>query len=241
MTQHKERKISFREYSSNMKSMKSDLGEALPEGKWTKAAVEKKYTDLVEKFKEYCPEPRCRNISVFYHVTTEDVKKEIVQAKRLKKSVAHPLPGKPISPIDEMKIEGVYFTLNLDKDSDTLPKTSPYGTERVRIPIGNFSGYELFFNSYHHNFVWGNLVYYVILVLVKPSHSDYDKIAKVLKKLDSSKNNILLLDSPYRYYDYYKLDKGNSFNAYVEVFVVDDVPVGDDAKWDTVKDTGRPQ
>ena len=217
----------------------ADLKEALPEGKWTKDAVEKKYTDLVQKFQEYCPEPRCRNINVFYHVTTKAVKQEIVQTKRLRKSVAHPLPGKPKSPIDEMKIQGVYFTLNLDKDSNTLPKTSPYGTERVRIPIGNFSGYELFFNSYHHNFVFGNLVYYVLLVLVKSDHSDYDKIAKVLKKLDPSNNDILLFKSPYRYYDRYKLKDGKSFNAYFEVFVVGDVPVGDNAKWDTVKDTGK--
>ena len=217
------------------------LEEALPDGKWTKDAVEKKYTELVKKFKEYCPVPRCRNITVFYHVTTVAVKKEIVQGKRLKAAVAHPLPRKPISPIDEMKIKGVYFTLNLDKDSNKLPTTSPYGTERVSIPISNFSGYELFFNSYHHNFVFGNLVYYVILVMVKPSHSDYDKIAKVLKKFNPSNNDILLLNSPYRYYDYYKLKDGKSFNAYFEVFVVGDVPVGSDAVWDTVKDTGRPQ
>ena len=240
MTQHKEKKLSFREYSSNMFSV-ADLKEALPEGKWTKDAVEKKYTDLVQKFQEYCPVPRCRNINVFYHVTTENVKKEIVQAKRLRKSVAHPLPGKPESPIDEMEIEGVYFTLNLDKDSDTLPKKSPYGTERVSIPIGNFSGYELFFNSYYHTIPWGNLVYYVFLVLVKSDHSDYGKISKVLKKLDPSSNDIFLFNSPYRYYDRYKLKDGKSFNAYFEVFVVGDVPVGDNAVWDKVEDTGRPQ
>ena len=207
----------------------------------TNDVVERKYSNLLEKFHKYCLEPRCRNIEVFYHVTTVAAKQQIVQDKRLKEAVAHPLQGKPESPIDEMKIQGVYFTLNLDKKNDKLPTTSPYGTERVSIPISNFSGYELFFNSYHHNFVFGTLIYYVILVMVKPSHSDYDIIAKVLKKLNPSNNDILLLNSPYRYYDYYKLKDGKSFNAYFEVFVVGGVPVGSDAVWDTVKDTGRPQ
>ena len=180
----------------------------------------------MKKFQEYCLEPRCRNNNVLYHVTTEDEKK-IVKAKKLRKSVAHPLPGKSESPIDEMKIQGVYFTLNLAKSSDKLPKTSPYGTERVSIPISNFSGYELFFNSYYHNALYRNLIYYVILVLVKPSHSDYDKISKVLKKLDPSSNDIFPFNSPYRYYDRYKLKDGKSFNAYFEDFVVGNVPVGD--------------
>ena len=208
-----------------------------------KKSIEKKHDALLNKLEEKCPVPRCRNITVFYHVTTVAGKKEIVQDKKLKAAVAHPLPGKPESPIDKMKIKGVYFTLNLDKDSNTLPTTSPYGTERVRIPISKFSRYELFFNSYHHTFKfkYGTLIYYVILVMVKPSHSDYDKIAKVLKKLDMTNNDILLLNSPYRYYDYYKKEGRKSFNVYFEVFVVGDVPVGTDAVWDKVKYTGRPQ
>ena len=210
------------------------LKEALPEVKWTKAEVEKKYTDLLQKFRECCPEPRCRDINFLYHVTTKDAKQEIVRDEKLRKSVAHPLPRKPESPIDEMKIQGVYFTLNLAKRMNILPKKSKHGTERVCIPISNFSGYDLFFNSYHYNRACDNFVYFVILVMVKPSHSDYDKISKVLKKLDPSSNDIFLFKSPYCYYHYYKKEDKTSFNAIVEVFVVGDVPVGDDAVWDTV-------
>lgn len=219
-----------------------DVKGALPEGKWTKEAVENKYSNLLQLLKTHCPSPRCRSITVFYHVTTDAAKQAIVQTGKLKAAVATPLKGKPKSPIDEMEIKGVYFTVNLDKNSDKLPPTSPYGTERVSIPINNFSEYELFFNSYHHNFVFGNVVVYIIVVLVKHSHRDYAKIAGVLKKLDETKNAILLpYNQPYYYYDYYKLEGGKSFNAYIEVFVVDDVPVGSDAVWDKVKDTGRQQ
>ena len=213
------------------------------EQKKFKKSIESTHDALLEKLKEKCPKPIQREIDKFYHVTKDaDSKKEIEKLKKLEANVA----SHSGSPIDKLEIEGVYFGLNL-KDED-LPTTSPFGTERVCIPISNFSEYELFFNHYKRgdqSHAGGNEKYYVSLVLVKPSHDKYDDIKKVFKKLDPKKNDFVYFDhdkESYKYTDYYKLNdlrdgkkRRRSFNVCYEIVVIGGVPLDEDATWDTVK------
>ena len=207
-----------------------------------KESIEKNHADLVKKLPEKCPKPIQQEIDEIYHVTDADGKKEIEKAKTLEASVA----SQSGSPIDEMELECVYFRLNLKKKK--LPTTSPFGTKRVCIPISDFSEYDLFFNHYKRgnpSRSGGHENYYVSLVLVKPSHNDYDDIKKVFKKLDPEENHFVYFDheeEDYYYTDYYKLNelqpgkkRRKAFNVYYEIAVVGDVPLDDDAVWDTVK------
>ena len=113
-----------------------------------------------------------------------------------------------------MEIQGVYFRLNLQRKNDNLPTTSLFGTERVCLPISYLSGYKLFFNHYNRGnpkTSGGHEIYYISLVLVKPSHDDYDGIKKVFKKLDPKKNDFVYFDHEqgiYCYYNYYLLYHG---------------------------------
>ena len=221
----------------------SDLKEALPTTttKHTKSTVQNKWDcwnrDVIPN---HSPNPKQRKITVLYHVTTTDAKTNIIEDKTLRACTAKPLGKLSPSPIDEMKIQGVYFTVNLDKKKDELPKESPYGTERVKIPLAHFREYDIFFNSFHHNMSHGNLIYYLILVLVKQSSASYKKINDILVKLNPGEVvNWNFESNTFEYTDYYKLDQGKSFNVYIEMFVVDDVPVPADATWDKVTPTRR--
>ena len=185
-----------------------------------------------------------RVIEVFYHVTDVTAKEKIQRQGKLVANVSHQPTSKTASPIDKLEIKGVHFRLNLHRNRDCLPIDSPFGTERVSIPISNLSEYELFFNHYNRcnpKTSGGHEVYYISLVLVKPSDDDYDDIKKVLKKLDPKENDFVYFDHKnrtYRYYDFYKLNelqpgkkRRRAFNVYYEIAVIGDVlfPV-----WDSV-------
>ena len=192
---------------------------------------------------ENCPSSH-RVIREFYHVTNATAKEKIQKQGKLVATVSHQPTNRTASPIDKLEIKGVHFRLNLHKNDDCLPTDSPFGTERVRIPISYFSEYELFFNHCNRcnpRTSGGHEVYFVSLVLVKPSDDDYDDIKKVLKKLDPKENDFVYFDhknGTYGYYDYYKLNelqpgdqRCRAFNVYYEIAVIDDVlfPV-----WDSV-------
>ena len=206
--------------------------------------VKEKHISLLQKLENH---PRCY-ISVFYHVTDATVKENIIKDGKLKASVSGQPTRRTASPIDKMKIGAVHFRLNLEKKNDKLPTTSPFGTERVCIPISNFSEYELFFNHYNRGNPTtngGNRIYYVSLVLVKCSHIKYYDIKKALKKLDPQNNDFVYFDHEkeiyyYRnYYTLYDLQHGErrrrSFYVYYEIAVIGDVPLDENAKWDKVK------
>ena len=200
--------------------------------------VETKHSTLLQKLGNHL---YLLDIEVFYHVTNDTAKENIQRDGRLKAEVSDQPTCRTASAIDKMEIGGVHFRLNLDKNTGNLPTTSPFGNKRICIPISYFSGYELFFN--HYNRQWntgGHEIYFVSLVLVKPSHDDYDDIKKVLKKLDPEDNAFVDFDhenETYRYYNYYKLNelqpgkkRRTCFNVHYEIVVLGDIllPVWDD-------------
>ena len=204
--------------------------------------VETKYATLESKLKNIFPEPI--PINVFYHVTNATAKENIKRDGILKASVSSQPNRRTASPIDKMKIAAVHFRLNLKNEK--LPTTSPFGTERVCIPISHFSEYELFFNHYNQGNPktnGGHEIYYVSLVLVKPSHERYNDIKKVLKREGNEFVYFKHDEETYYYNDYYNLSelqpgekRRKSFNVYYEIAVIDDILL---PAWDDVIHTRR--
>ena len=119
-----------------------------------------------------------------------------------------------------------------------LPKKSPFGTERIKIPITEFacSTIHLFYNWHHRTL---SNVNYVILVLVKESDPKYQYCKEHMIEMDMKSNSILRLDFCQQKFEYCHLIE---FSLWVEVFVVGDIPLaGIRHSWDNVIDAGRHQ
>ena len=183
--------------------------------------------------------PLYKPITYFYHVTkllpkvnitlTDELCGSVVKMTRLPSSQS-PIHG---------KLSSVFFGCNLDKRDDcSLPDTSPFGTERVKIPITKFasSKFHLFYNSHHKT---QDTVYYVILVLIKESDPKYGYCKDRMIELDMESNRILQLDFQRNKFEYCH---PIGFRLWLEVFVVGNIPLGDIShSWDNVTDTGRHQ
>ena len=173
------------------------------------------------------------SISYFYHITKPEYKEQIIREKILRKSRASLLHESIYSPANR-RLEGVFFGCN--KVKGMLPFKSPYGTQRLLIPIKKFGGkaYHLFFNSHHKV----GKINYIVLVLVNEDADDYQFCCEKLVELDIKKNSFLCLD----------FDK-NSFTCcqtqpiptWVELLVLEEVILEeqDGHLWDTVTDRGR--
>ena len=121
--------------------------------------------ELIQKHDyEYTP------ITHFYHVTRSYLKDTILQEHCLKRSKISLYRDSVNSPAHQ-KLKGVFFMCNL-RDGD-YPSMSPFGTERVKIPIGDFfmeGGFQLFFNSF--NFTQRENCY-AVLVMVRTNAPEY--------------------------------------------------------------------
>ena len=165
-------------------------------------------------------------------------KPSITSTNKLRGSVAnmtrHPSNQSPI----HGKLSGVFFGCNLGRMGYGLPDSSPFGTERIKIPITEFasSKIHLFYNSHHNT---QSTVYYVILVLVKESDPKYEYCKERMIELDLESNPILRLDFQRNKFEYCHPIE---FSLWVEIFVVGDIPLTDIThSWDKVTDTGRHQ
>ena len=174
-------------------------------------------------------------IQYFFHVTNMANRISIESNGGLKRSIANLRFGSEGSPIHG-RLEGVFFCCTLFNGG--LPTQSPYGTERICIPVEHFlSGNpRLFYNSYHVVHVPGNPVpvHYVVLVLVKENFNDPNFLfclnnLEVLSLTDNPFFMINPLENKFLCFSnqlcYHK------FKLYVEVFVVGDVPL---PFWDRV-------
>ena len=140
------------------------------------------------------------------------------------------------SPIHD-RLSGVFFSCNLSKKDSGLPRISPFGSERIKIPITRFahSKFHLFYNSHHKTYKHG--IYYVILVLVKESDPDYKFCKANMTELNMASNCLLRLDFRRRKFEYCE---PTEFTLWVEIFVLGDVSLtGTNHKWDNVIDIGR--
>lgn len=185
------------------------------------------------------------SIDYFYHATSKENKKNIERDGCLKKNMARPIRGSKNSPIEEL--EGVFFCGTLSDRK--LPKKSPYGTERVCIPVEFFlkNGNPcLFYNSYHVVYCWGVNIYYVILVLVDKNDPAFSFCNQNLVRLNRRTNPFLRLwvdhssaRERYRCMCFSNSNCNRKFKIYVEVFVVGDVKLPTSAVWHEVQCTGR--
>ena len=193
--------------------------------------VDKDRRELEEKLNQV--EHRYMPITHFYHVTTTHNKEKIISEAVLRGNIANLIHQSKRSPINKM-LEGVFFGCNLWDNGD-LPMISPYGTERVEIPVHNFlrGTPHLFYSSSHETRPGFT---YVILVLVNESDPEYQFCKCRLKELDMEDNSILKIDRLGELHAYYHSTERNKFSLIIEVFVVGDVPL---PRWNTVKDIGR--
>ena len=181
-------------------------------------------------------------IQYFFHVTAH--RNSIEKDGYLKRSIANLRFGSEGSPIDG-RLEGVFFCCTLFKED--LPTLSPYGTERICIPVEHFlSGNpRLFYNSYH--VVPGNPVnpvpvHYVVLVLVKESDFEFSFCKENLVELPIDNNSFLMIDRSGQRYMYGCFSNQtcyHKFRLYVEVFVVGKVELPESVFWDKVTYSGK--
>ena len=180
-------------------------------------------------------------IQYFFHVTNMANRISIESNGGLKRSIANLRFGSEGSPIDG-RLEGVFFCCTLFRGG--LPDRSPYGTERICIPVEYFlnGNPHLFYNSYHE--VPGNPVnpvpvHYVVLVLVKDDDPEFSFCEKNLEELPMNNNSFLIIDSLGKRYGCFSNQTCyQQFKLYVEVFVIGDVRL---PLWNQVIKTGRHQ
>ena len=173
-------------------------------------------------------------IQYFFHVTNMANRISIEGNGGLKKRMANLRFGSAGTPIHG-NLEGVFFCCTLFNGG--LPDRSPYGTERICIPVEHFLGGNprLFYNSYH--VVPGNPVpvRYVVLVLVQESDPNFLFCMNNLVELDMNNNSFLRMNYFERRYECFSNQLCyNKFRLYVEVFVVGDVPLPQLPFWDRV-------
>ena len=211
--------------------------------------VEESYKELDEKLKSV--DSTFDTIEVFFHVTTQNRKVEIEKDKLLKRNRAI-LPecvtqgssrGSPLYNT-ESQLEGVFFCCSLFQHR--LPDRSPYGTDRVKIPVEYLvqDDTHLFYNSWHSITTGRNKVHYIILVLVDKLEypKEFKYCSEKLKELNIKRNHILKLNKKKRQYKCYHSESFREFNPYIEILVVGDVELTSDGiSWDSVTETGRAQ
>ncbi|XP_077992496.1 uncharacterized protein LOC144446573 [Glandiceps talaboti] len=149
-------------------------------------------TNLDNLMKKLTDNPRYKNgiprpITFLYHVTNQDNKILAINGGGiLTANVCKAASHSPCGPIVRYPPRaGVFFCCTLGDEQGNLPFTSPYGTERINIPVHHFSIgqlYHLFFDSYRINI---NYIMYIYLVLV----NRYDAA-----NLQYCQNNLLPLD-----------------------------------------------
>ena len=174
-------------------------------------------------------------ITYFYHVTTSILAKQSIQRDcRLEANKAELRFESRGSPIDGY-LKGIFFCCSLYEYR--LPDKSPYGTERIKIPVGDFlhENTRLFYNSKHTTNTSAGNVNYAILVLVNKDHPDFQFCEDNLSPLDMRNNMFLRLNKENKMYECYP--NRADFKFYITVFVVGDVELQkkEEQEWDTVE------
>lgn len=174
-------------------------------------------------------------IKYFYHVTKSKCEKQSIQGDcRLIANKAKLRFESEGTPIDG-NLNGVFFCCSLFQGC--LPDISPHGTERIKIPIGDFlhDNTRLFYNSSHTTNTSSDNVNYAVLVLVKEDHPDFQFCKDKLAPLDMRNNRFLKLNKENKVYECYPNQA--DFRFYITVFVVGDVelPNKEEQDWDTVE------
>ena len=192
--------------------------------------VESRKRQLDKKIEPECLEP----IKYFYRVI-EDGKEEAEKHQLMKRKVADLIRESNGSPIDG-KLHGVTFCSTLYRGG--LPTTSPYGTDRLIVPIGYFleGKPHLFFNSWHNT--GGNNNYVVLVLVWEDQTTEYEFCCQNLIELDMSDNPYLQLNAEECKYSCH-CSQQSDFRLWVEIFVVGDFEIPKEARWDTVINTGR--
>ena len=178
---------------------------------------------------EYTP------ITHFYHVTRSHLKDSILEEQYLKRSEISLYRDSINSPAHE-NLKGVFFTCNL-RDGE-YPEISPYGTKRVKIPIKDFfkkGEFKLFFNSFHFTSVSNCCA---VMVMVRKTALEYEFCHDFLVPLDLKSNKFLRLDFLRQRYSCCQLQY-SFIQLWLELIVVDDVPIKYEYEWDTVKKIGN--
>ena len=165
-------------------------------------------------------------IQYFFHATKKEHKAAITKSRRLEKRTK----------LKYKELKGVSFCCTVYKGD--LPTQSPYGAERICIPVEYFlSGNpHLFYNSCKEE--PGNpTFYYVTLVLVKESDREFSFCKENLVELSMTRNSFLRINRSEKRYRCFSNERCyRKFKVFVEVFVVGDVRL---PFWDQVIDTGR--
>ena len=191
----------------------------------------KELWDLIKKKGfEYTP------ITHFYHVTRSHLKDTILQERRLKRSKINLYKESVDSPAHQT-LKGVFFTCNL-RDG-RYPSISPFGTERVKIPIEdffkkyNYQWYQLYFNSFNFTSTTNCCIE---LVMVSRKAPEYKFCRDHMVSLDFVSNDFLRLD--FFNSEFSCCQMTSIIQLWLELIVVGDVPITDEYEWDTVDKFG---
>ena len=187
-------------------------------------------THLKELITIIGPSAKYRPISYLYHVTKS--KQSVIDTRTLMGSMAcMTRPPSNQSPIHNT-LQGVFFSCNLVNDGLQLPNMSPFGSDRVIIPVTEFADptLHLFYNSHHYT---ESSICYVVLVLAKEGDPYYAYCRDRMIMLNIETNEILKLDFKNNSFQYCD---PSAVKIWVEIFVVGNVSLMNmNHSWDTVQ------
>ncbi len=201
------------------------------------------YLKIVRHVENRQEQERSDEIDYLYHATTKKAKKNIVDTETLQCN-AEPEPGANSFeriPLDNLEIKGVWFCATLftyPDQSVTLPTISPYGEERISIPVAKIitEKHQMFFERAHY---WDQKNIYIRFILVTDEQ---------VEELKWCKKNLHLVDIRNNPIFSFSMDEGakcvkNRFpkplvsvenpHFWVEIMVVGDVPILS-SSWDNV-------
>lgn len=198
---------------------------------------EQTYKDLKDKLYYR----RRENITLLFHATSERKKTSIMKGKTLKGNSTAAPHGSPLA--ENSDINGVWFSGMLFQGK--LPTISPFGTERIKIPITalieteKVDKWQLFFESTYY---YKDDVQYVRLVL---GNKDDSSTSESLQWCEKNLHEISLTDNPLLCWDDGYMEvityEPDHVSVYVEVLVLGDLDLDklDEIKWDRVGWTAR--
>ncbi|XP_061166757.1 phytanoyl-CoA hydroxylase-interacting protein-like [Saccostrea echinata] len=191
-------------------------------------------------------------VSHFFHCTSKSCKNEILHSRMLRGEITESPELAPLAANTNLK--GVWFVLALEERE--LPKISPYGTQRIRIPASVMMNYMvntsldddddnndpsrtksdnednlfLFFES---SYTYNGKTQYVRLLLVRSTDPNLHWCKQNLHEVN-------LYDNPFFQWSDDKLlsSKNHGTNLWVEILVVRDIVLDkltENPVWDVVK------
>ena len=173
-----------------------------------------------------------RDISHVYHVTDSKQKEKIICEGKIERKL---LPLGNLQ--DTQYFVGVFVECNLSTSDDILPEYSPFGSERLKLPIRAIKGesQRLFFHSCSNNKDGNRCVLLVLLRDKDDGNNPPEFVTHFLHEIDLKSNPLLQLDFNGNTFKYMHYHDSHRHPIWLELAILGDVSVTSEQEWDHVR------